>query len=103
MEIDNRISAVATAAAVAFIQVDAHCEAQGNAFAMLDATAFVVARAEAFAEAVSGILDSANVCPNCTIVTEAIVRTSQSIIAKAFGEAGLQVLSSQLLLPVEHC
>lgn len=94
---------MATAAALAFVDIDVTCMLQGNALIMLDASTFVSARAEAYAEAVSGILESANVCPNCTVVTEAISRTSRSIFAEAVASADIQVISSHLVLPVVHC
>ena len=100
MEIDNRISEVATAAALAFVDIETNCEVQGNAFAMIDSRILVSARAEAYATAVSDILVSGDVCPNCTIVADAVVRSSRSIIAEAVAEAEDAVCSNRPVLPV---
>ena len=96
-DIDNQVTAVATAAALAYAETFIDCFVQGNAFAAVSVSAFVSARAEAYAEAVSSIFADSDVCPNCTVVTEAIVRTSRNIIAEAAAETRSEVLPSQIL------
>ena len=97
-DIDNQVSAVATAAALAYAETFIDCDVQGNAFVAISVSAFVSARAEAYAEAVSGIFADSDVCPNCTVVTEAIVRTSRNIIAEAVAETSSEVLPGQILV-----
>ena len=89
--IDNQIDVVAIAAALSFTQVNVTCAVQGDARATFEGTAFASARAEAYAEAVSNVLASNDICPNCTAVVEAVVRTSRRIVADAFASVAFQV------------
>ena len=90
-ELDEEISAVATAAALAIVEFNAACAVQGDARASIKASAFASARAVAYAEAVSNVFSSNNVCTNCTAAVDAIVRTSRQVVADAFADNDLRV------------
>ena len=90
-ELDEEISAVATAAALAIVEFNATCAVQGDARASIKASAFASARAVAYAEAVSNVFSSKNVCTNCTAAVDALVRTSRQVVADAFADNDLRV------------
>ena len=97
-EVDDQISVVATAAVKAIAQFNASCLIQGNTRASLNGSASSSARAVAYAEAVSNVLVSNDVCPNCTAVVNAVARTSGNIVAEAVSFADITVHAHQSVL-----
>ena len=83
---------MASAAARAFVEFDGQCVVQGNARIDFQGSAFASARAAAYAEAVSTVLATNNVCPNCTAVVRAVARTSRKLLADASASLTVEVL-----------
>ena len=90
-EIDREISMVAMAAATAVANISAVCAVQGTGRINTEGSAMATARAEAYGRAVTSVFAENNACPNCTAVVEALVQTSQLVIAEATASAWIQV------------
>ena len=89
--IDMQIAMVARAAAEAVADIRAVCTVQGTGSISTDGSAIATARAEAYGLAVTNVFAENNACPNCTAVVDALVRTSQLVIAEATARAWVQV------------
>ena len=90
-EIDIQINTVAMAAAQSVAEITAVCAVQGNGRVFTEGSAIAEARAEAYGMAITDIFVQNDACPDCTAVVDALVRTSQVLIAEATASAWIEV------------
>ena len=93
-EIDTQIEMVAMAAAESVAEITADCAVQGNGRINTEGSAIADARAEAYGTAITNVFVENDACPGCTAVVDALVRTSQVLIAEATASAWIQVCLS---------
>lgn len=90
-DVDTQISTVATAAAEAIAEIRATCVVQGSGSISTEGSAMATARAEEYGRAVSDLFAGRDLCPRCTAVADAVVRTSEQIISEATASVWFQV------------